>query len=271
MTYDAPPLSISLSIYFYLSISIYLSLCGWSIDVVYSVSLYDTDLNEEVWMEPAAHHGVVYEMRWTRDDRYMLSCSGDGTCKVWDMRSVLYRSSNTMGFNAILSNTSDSSANTTAPAVQAANKPPSIMFILSSSPPVYTYTAVFQEQMPTALSTTGDDKRELPRIITGGADGRLRVWDDGEMKGLIVVSYKGRDGKQEVDDSPHEGQVNSIVIDERSRCVYLLTYLPTYPPTYLPTYPPTYLPTVCTHSLCSTAVETMSLNGMISRLYALLC
>lgn len=223
MTHDAPR-SVSLS----LPASPH---CGWSIDVVYSVSLYDTDLDEEVWVEPAAHHGVVYEIRWTRDDRYMLSCSGDGTCKVWDMRPVLYRSSNTMGFNAISSSsTSDPSANTAAPAAQAASKPPSIMYILSSSPPVYTYTAVFQEQMPTALSGMGEDKRELPRIITGGADGRLRVWDDGEMKGLIVVSYKGRDGKQEVDDSPHEGQVNSIVIDERSRClpaclsVYCITH-----------------------------------------------
>ena len=216
MTHDAAPPSPSLPAFPH---------CGWSIDVVYSVSLYDTDLDEEVWVEPAAHHGVVYEIRWTRDDRYMLSCSGDGTCKVWDMRPVLYRSSNTMGFNAISSSTSDPSANTAAPAAQAASKPPSIMYILSSSPPVYTYTAVFQEQLPTALGAMGEDKRELPRIITGGADGRLRVWDDGEMKGLIVVSYKGRDGKQEVDDSPHEGQVNSIVIDERSRClpVYLST------------------------------------------------
>jgi len=191
--------------------------------VVYSVSLYDTDLNEEVWVEPAAHHGVVYEIRWTRDDRYMLTCSGDGTCKVWDMGPVSYRSSNTMGFNAILSSAPANSAselasNITSTAAQAASKPPSIIYILASSPPVYTYTAVFQEQMSAALSTIGgDDKRELPRIITGGADGRLRVWDDGVIRGLIVVSYKDKDGKQEVDDSPHEGSVNSIVIDERSR------------------------------------------------------
>lgn len=216
--------------------------------MVYSVSLYDTDLHEEVWVEPAAHHGVVYEIRWTRDDRYMLTSSGDGTCKVWDMRPVLYRSSNTMGFNAITSSSgssspSDPSANTTASAAQAASKPPSIMYILSSSPPAYTYTAVFQEQMiSTALSAMGDDKkRELlpPRIITGGADGRLRVWDDGVMKGFIVVSYKGRDGKQEVDDSPHEGQVNSIVIDERSR------YIPVCLSICLSVYLYVYLSTAC--------------------------
>ena len=48
------------------------------------------DFNEEIWTAPSAHHGVIYDLKWSKNDRYLISCSGDGTCKVWDLISLVY-------------------------------------------------------------------------------------------------------------------------------------------------------------------------------------
>ena len=57
---------------------------------VYSIRFFEVDYNEEVWSATSAHHGVIYDLKWSKDDRYLLSCSGDGTCKVWDLISLVY-------------------------------------------------------------------------------------------------------------------------------------------------------------------------------------
>lgn len=228
--------------------------------VLYSIIIYDTDLKEEVWVEDAAHHGPIYDLKWSRDDRCLLSCSGDGTSKVWDMTPVSYRASNTMGFGAlngagnvnnstsgrINSSIDVSSSNANGfPALQgAASKPPSLLHTLVTSPPLYTYCGVFQDQPRAGLTSTysqGDNLDQLrsssmglksekaastplvvPRVITGSADGKLRVWDGSEMVGYVVVTAKDNEKKEEsVDYSPHDGQINSIAIDERSK--YMIT------------------------------------------------
>ena len=191
-----------------------------------------------MWIEDAAHHGPIYELKWSRDDKFLLSCSGDGTSKVWDMTPTAFRSSNTMGFG-VLNNTTATNISTTSAAAAAAavgggglhssfdgaqpagSKPPSLLFSLVTSPPVYTYTGVFQDQIsPIQVGgwTDPTGRTRVPRIITGSADGKLRVWDGPELRGLVVVNNKDKDtGDGDVDYSPHEGQINSIVIDERSR------------------------------------------------------
>jgi WD40 repeat protein len=55
---------------------------------VYSLKLYDTDVGVLVWSELYAHHGVVYDVKWSKDDSYLLSSSGDGTTKIWDVLTV---------------------------------------------------------------------------------------------------------------------------------------------------------------------------------------
>ena len=65
----------------------------------------------------------------------------------------------------------------------------------------------------------------VPRIITGSADGRLRVWESGKHLGYISVPME-RDGIEDVsgydnDFPPHSAQVNCVAVDERSR--YLLS------------------------------------------------
>jgi WD40 repeat protein len=226
----------------------------------YSLVLYDTDLNEQVWVEEAAHHGVIYEIKWTKNDRYLLTCSGDGTCKVWDMLPVAYRSSNTMGFGALSSVDLSSAADPAAAALtSASNRPPTLLHTLTASPPVYTYCGVFCDHpragasagagtasvdlsgglpgedggvdggslsnsvsvMPGQLSSIyASTTSVVPRIVTGGADGKLRVWEGSTFMGYVHVTHKDEETNA-VDYSPHDGQINSIVIDERSR--YLIS------------------------------------------------
>ena len=52
---------------------------------VYCIKLFDPDYNEELFCFNPAHHGVIYELKWSKNDRYLLSSSGDGTVKVWDL------------------------------------------------------------------------------------------------------------------------------------------------------------------------------------------
>ena len=231
--------------------------------VLYSIIIYDTDLKEEVWVEDAAHHGPIYDLKWSRDDRCLLSCSGDGTCKIWDMTSVSFRASNLMGFGA-LNNANNANNGGTSGRVNAsidgsiapsgtsgqgaASQPPTLLHTLVTSPPVYTYCGVFQDQPRAGLASAHSQSESLdllrqstvsahhraehydfkdkplvvPRVITGSADGKLRVWDGSEMVGYVVVTNKDKDAnKESVDYSPHDGQINSIVIDERSR--YMIT------------------------------------------------
>jgi len=182
--------------------------------VVYAIILYDTDLREEVWVEDAAHHGPIYELKWSSDDRFLLSSSGDGTAKVWDMQPTAYRSSNTMGFSALTTSQVGRVNGSLDASIQAAGaRPPSLLHTLVTSPPVYMYTGVFQDQPGSPAVASG-----VPRVITGAADGKLRVWEGSRMLGYVVVTSKEKDSAQEsVDYSPHDGQINSIVIDERSK------------------------------------------------------
>ena len=55
---------------------------------IVSLKIYCPDSGIEVWADNSAHHGVIYEIKWSADDRFLLTCSGDGTCKVWDVRPI---------------------------------------------------------------------------------------------------------------------------------------------------------------------------------------
>jgi WD40 repeat protein len=55
------------------------------LEIVYSLRLYDPDLDEEIWIDEAAHHGTIYDIKWSKNDRFLLTCSNDGTCKIWDL------------------------------------------------------------------------------------------------------------------------------------------------------------------------------------------
>lgn len=80
--------------------------------------------------------------------------------------------------------------------------------------------ATWQEQMQQLVQAA------VPRIIIGGADGRIRVFDDGELTGYIMVtdssdpnnSSSGTGGDNSTPDySPHDGCVNALALDERTK------------------------------------------------------
>jgi hypothetical protein len=118
---------------------------------------------------------------------------------------------------------------------------------------VYSYCGVFQEVIPTSntdpfggtngsnlfngLNTSVMQPMEynswrdqmlalqsslIPRVIIGNSDGRIRVFDHDPntgqtaLAGYIGVVDKDEHGKV-IEYPPHNGTVNSVVIDERSR------------------------------------------------------
>eukprot|EP00981_Chlorochromonas_danica_P009400 scaffold2646_cov184-Ochromonas_danica.AAC.3 len=46
-------------------------------DMIYSLILYNTDTDEEIWADHIAHHSVIYDIQWSKNDRYLLTTSGD--------------------------------------------------------------------------------------------------------------------------------------------------------------------------------------------------
>ena len=182
---------------------------------VYCLKLFDTDLGTEVWCLNSAHHGVVYDIRWSKDDSYIVTCSGDGTSKIWDVECYMK-----MSFTAIHHGTPGKGIDgAMSPAIR---HQPYLAHVLRTVPPLYVYCAIFQEyNVPTTtIDMTADVKdsyekqrSELPRVITGSSDGRLRVWAGSKLLGTLRI---GDD-----DDAPHDNRINSIVIDERTR--YLIS------------------------------------------------
>ena len=53
----------------------------------YSVRLFDPDTGVEVWSDLFAHFGVIYDIQWSLSDTFLLTCSSDGCCKVWKIKS----------------------------------------------------------------------------------------------------------------------------------------------------------------------------------------
>lgn len=267
---------------------------------MYSLLLYDTDLDEEVWAEEIAHHAVIYDIKWSKNDRYLLTCSADGTCKVFDLVALhpllaLYpgqsvgiattdgtspramttgeETSRTTGGTSVKAVNSGPgggggggggpATDTTGPPSLRPNRiirafPPKIKHILSLPASVYVYSGVFQEFGPSLtlgsyfnplglsinhnspLATIGSGTLELsqwqehmtallqapvPRVIVGAADGRIRVFDEGELAGYIRVVEQAEGKTAEpgdaVDFSPHDGCVNSLALDERTK--YLIS------------------------------------------------
>ena len=143
--------------------------------------LFDTDTGMEVWSDLSAHYGVVYDIKWSADDSYILTASSDGTCKVYDTWGLTSASlardrsptsaDGGQGDNADLGPGSTASpSKRTSGASQggagmqgAANAAalaagggspwalldraamPRCVHVLQAVPPTYVYTAIFQE------------------------------------------------------------------------------------------------------------------------------
>lgn len=226
-------------------------------DVVYSLQLYDSDLDEEIWSEETSHHGVIYAIQWSKNDRYLLTCSGDGSCKVWDLASLSplmmhayphgqppahYTTTDQVQVSPRLGDSNEGLPNMLRPSKILRTHPPKCIANLTLPTAVYAYCGLFQElgnnnnnttlTMPIAVMdmTTWQTNMSkmlaspVPRIIIGAADGRLRVFDDGVLCGHIVVqdsnASSGSDTESQ-DFSPHDGAIHCVAIDERTK--YLIT------------------------------------------------
>lgn len=239
------------------------------LDTIHCIKLFDTDTLEELWSEDTAHHGAIYELQWSKNDRYLLSSSSDGTSKVWDLITFVYRiilpngvpstNGNSDGnlspfvsgeqfnfsvvqnngvsvmetvknFNASYSNNMIAALDLMGTITLAA--------VLRNTPPVHVYTSIFQEfnaisrppkNIPEKIQEDGEEPNEilnklqeiadapLPRIITGASDGRIRVWDGETFEGFITVRRKNKPEDLMDDFQPHNGAINSITIDGRSK------------------------------------------------------
>ena len=187
-------------------------------NIIYGLHLFDVDFGTEVWFESTAHHGVIYDIKWSDDDCHLLTCSGDGTVKVWDVSS-LNSCSKTNADGSLPSPRGVSLMQQLylhSQQMQQEGKVSGALLVqsLTTTPPLFIYCAVFQEY---GISSADSSSRSatLPRIISGASDGRLRVYNNGSHMGNIRI------GEDSDDFPPHEGNVNAITIDQRSK--YLIT------------------------------------------------
>jgi hypothetical protein len=249
-------------------------------EITYCLRLYDTDLDEEIWAEEVAHHSVIYDLKWSKNDRFLITCSGDGNCKVWDFFSfspclsqystAYYAHQTALNRHRMAGQTGvddDTYIGTQLATARTANTyntagnpagqdfhlhdemspsnitklyPPQVIHVLPLPAHVVSYCAVFQEfnstpfVLPSPAMQFKDDALTMgelnyyieqlnflkasyaPRVIIGCSDGRIRVFDSGRFMGYVMVNGKDDTGKQK-DFSPHDGVVNAVVIDERSK------------------------------------------------------
>jgi len=185
----------------------------------YSLKMYDTDSGELIWSQECAHHGVIYSIAWSLDNAYVLTASGDGTVKVWDM-------------GALLPHSNDANAS-----IDKGVSEPFCLYSHVASPPAYMYSAVFQEFAPNIRGgasnivnnitiqeefLAGKQRNELPRVIAGGSDGRIRVWDEAVFKGYISAEDEAELSANDSAPAAHNGcRVQALAIDSRSR--YLIS------------------------------------------------
>lgn len=57
--------------------------CAVQIDAMYFIMLYSVKSLEEMYRYPA-HQGMIYNINWSADDRYIVSCSADCTVGIWN-------------------------------------------------------------------------------------------------------------------------------------------------------------------------------------------
>ena len=171
---------------------------------IYAIHLFDVDSGDKIWSQQTAHHGVIYSIEWSLDDRYFVSGSGDGTAKAWDASGLKERHDED-------------------------DDMPFLLYTMTTSPPVFVYSAIFQEYAPVYKSKNMTEEEggvlnripALPRIIVGASDGRIRVWDQGEFKGYVSIENQENDKDASAPTAHSDARIHSLTIDQRSR--YLLS------------------------------------------------
>ena len=157
----------------------------------YALRIFCPNNGSVLWFDLAAHHGVVYQIKWSNDDTMIVTCSGDGTCKVWDM-------------NVLIKNHTDGVCIPPPHSVKAYF----LRNVAMHQPPVSIYCVAILDHTPVETSVQGN----ILKYVTGAFDGYLRIWKGDTLEGLLT-----HDGENH---PPHHGSVHSLTIDERTKHLY---------------------------------------------------
>lgn len=117
-----------------------------------------------------------------------------------------------------------------------------ISHVMSHVPPVYIYSCVFWKEsdnefvskhklMSNAHTSSSTNMSTNNRIITGAADGKLRVWEHGELLGYISINSAsvnpsksrtdGTDADWNGDGMAHHSAITALTIEESTK--YLIS------------------------------------------------
>ena len=157
----------------------------------YALRIYCPNSGTELWSDLAAHHGVVYQIKWSNDDTVIVTCSGDGTSKVWDMK-------------ILLTNHVDGVCMPSLHSMRAQL----LQSVASHQPPVFVYCVAVIYQLPQPSSI----RFNAPTYLTGAYDGRIRIWKGDLLRGQLT-----HEGENQ---PPHLGAVHSLVVDERTKHLF---------------------------------------------------
>lgn len=130
------------------------------------------------------HHGMIYDLRFTDNERYLLSASADALVKVWDLGALA--------------------------AVSASVRPkyaPRMLCIFHEPSAQFFYAAIFfmknnsaTRALPLYTQSKEDDgknhQRICPHVLTGAFNGAVAHWDPrtSQCQGLLGnrIAHKGR-------------------------------------------------------------------------------
>lgn len=162
----------------------------------YSLRLFNIFWGKQVASIEIAHHGVIYALNWSNDDQYLLTCSADGTIKVWDVSTYLKQEE-----EKIISSETE--------IVLLHN------YVIGSN--IQVYDAIFQEQ-PNMNDRKYKDipsrnGKVIPRVLSASSDGIIRVWKGDEEYEII----KGKRGEDKIH---NESKIQSLTIDYRTYYLY---------------------------------------------------
>ena len=66
------------------------------------------------------------------------------------------------------------------------------MATLAHNPPVYVYSAIFKEYSSRDSDSNFGKLPLHPPVITGAADGRIRVWEASKLTSDLIIGEGGR-------------------------------------------------------------------------------
>ncbi|KAJ1451217.1 WD40-repeat-containing domain protein [Pelagophyceae sp. CCMP2097] len=152
--------------------------------------------------ELEGHNGIVYDMSWSADERFMVSASADGTAKVWAMGTISGNANDEFYGGKVQG------------AVAKLRRLPELLAVLRHEASTYVYCAAFAAVAPAAPHTSKD---EVPPIVSGAYDGTVRLWAGRiDERGGALLGGALLGGAR-----PHGvAHINALQVDSRSGRIY---------------------------------------------------